>query len=167
MDKPDYLDDAEFDTALKAFPVPSTGARQWPDPKPIPDGLLIVAQFDLAFLPSTIAPWVADIAERMQCPPDFVAIPALVALGAVLGRKVAMRPQRRTDWMEVPNLWGCIVGRPGAMKSPAMSDALKPLHRLEKSAREEYATAMAAYQRDAGTCTSSSPMSRATRRERR
>ena len=63
----------------------------------------------------------------MQCPLDFVAIPALVALGSVLGRKIGMRPKRKTDWIEVPNLWGGIVGRPGMMKSPAMGEALKPL----------------------------------------
>ena len=40
-------------------------------------------------------------------------------------------PATATDWTEVPNLWGCIVGRPGTMKSPAMGEALKPLHRLE------------------------------------
>jgi putative DNA primase/helicase len=146
MDKPDYLDEAEFDLALKAPPSPVP--RRWPDPKPIPDGLLPVAPFDLAFLPGAVAPWVADIAERMASPPDYVAVPAMVALGSVLGRKLAIRPQKKTDWAEVPNLWGCIVGRPGAMKSPAMAEALKPLHRLEKVARDEQANAQAAHARD-------------------
>ena len=59
----------------------------WPAPKPLPDGLLPVAAFDRAFLPEIIAPWVMDISDRMQCPPDFVAIPAIVALGSVIGRK--------------------------------------------------------------------------------
>jgi hypothetical protein len=108
----------------------------WPEPKPLPDRLLPVAPFDPAFLPEAIAPWVMDIADRMQCPPDFVALPAMVALGSVIGRKVAVRPQRKTDWYEVSNLWWCIVGRPGAMKSPAMDEALKPLHRLEAEARK-------------------------------
>lgn len=114
----------------------------------MPDGLLPVAQFDPAFLPESIAPWVADFAERMQCPPEFVAVPAMVALGAVLGHKLAVRPQRKTDWAEVPNLWGCIVGRPGMLKSPAMAEALKPLHRLEKTAREAHASAQAAHTRE-------------------
>jgi hypothetical protein len=124
-------------------------ARQpWPEPKPLPDGLAPVAPFDTAFLPASIAPWIADIAERMQCPPDFVAVPALIALGATLGRKIGVRPQRRTDWTEVPNLWGCIVGRPGMMKSPAMSEALKPLHRLEAKSRKEHAAALKKYARE-------------------
>ena len=64
---------------------------------------------------------------------------------AAFGRKIAIRPQRRTDGIEVPNLWGCIVGRPGMMKSPAMSEALKPLHRLDAVAREEHANALKAH----------------------
>ncbi len=119
---------------------------EWPEPKPLPNGLAPVKPFDMAFLPESVARWVADIAERMQCPPDFVAVPALVALGATLGRKIGVRPQRRTDWIEVPNLWGCIVGRPGMMKSPAMSEALKPLHRLDALAREEHAKALRAHE---------------------
>jgi hypothetical protein len=82
----------------------------WQEPRPIPDGLLPVKVFALDYLPENIAPWVGDISERMQCPPDFVGITAMVALGSVLGRKIAIRPQRETDWEEVPNLWGCVVG---------------------------------------------------------
>jgi putative DNA primase/helicase len=51
----------------------------------------------------------------------------------------------RTDWLELPNLWGCIVGRPGAMKSPAMMEALKPLHRLELEAHAENEVELKAY----------------------
>jgi hypothetical protein len=109
---------------------------QWSDPKPLPSGLLPVKLFDTAFLPPSIGPWVEDISDRMQCPPDFVAIPAMTALGSVIGRRIGIRPQRRTDWIEVPNLWACIIGRPGVLKSPAMAEAMKPLHRMEGEARK-------------------------------
>jgi hypothetical protein len=101
-------------------------STSWPAPKPLPDGLLPVPPFELDFLPASICPWVADIAERMQCPLDFVGVPATVALGSVIGRKIGVRPQRLTDWIEVPNLWGCIIGRPGTLKSPALQQALAP-----------------------------------------
>src|SRR4051812_46969100 len=60
--------------------------EDWSDPKPLPSGLRPVAAFEPGFLPETIAPWVMDIAERMQAPPDFVAASAIVALGSVIGR---------------------------------------------------------------------------------
>ena len=90
---------------------------KWPAPKPLPDGLLPVSPFDADFLPAAVSPWAADIADRMQCPLDFVGVPVVVALGSVIGRRIGVRSQRKTDWLEVPDLWGCIVGRPGAMKS--------------------------------------------------
>ena len=121
----------------------------WSEPKPLPDGLLPVAPFQMDFLPASIAPWVADITERMQCPPDFVGITAIVSLGSVIGRKICIKPQRRTDWFEVPNIWGLIIGSPGAMKSPAMSEALKPLQRLEMAARKEHEQALKSFATDA------------------
>jgi putative DNA primase/helicase len=122
---------------------------EWPEPKPLPDGLLPVAAFEQELLPQSVAPWVLDIADRMQCPADFVAIAVMVALGSVIGRKIGIRPQRKTDWIEVPNLWGCIVGRPGVLKSPAMTEALKPLHRLEADARKEHESVLKTYEREA------------------
>ncbi len=117
--------------------IPSN-QEEWAEPLKLPSGLLPVDDFNLQFLPQQIAPWVGDISDRMQCPADFVGVSAMVALGAILGRKIAIRPQQKTDWYEVPNLWGMVVGRPGMMKSPAMQEALKPLHRIESKAREAY-----------------------------
>ncbi len=116
--------------------------RQWREPKPLPDGLLPVPAFQSDYLPEAIRPWATDIAERMQCPIDFIGATALVALGAAIGRRIAIRPQRATDWTEIPNLWGVIVGRPGAMKSPAMQEALRPLNRLEAAARADNVQAL-------------------------
>lgn len=140
---PDGLDPARL--VAEAAPSAALIARDaagWPEPKPLPSGLLPVMAFDPDMIPQALGPWVVDIAERMQCAPDFVAVSAMVSLAAVLGRRVAVRPQSKTDWTEVPNLWGCVVGRPGALKSPAMSEAMKPLNRLEAAAREANADAL-------------------------
>lgn len=76
----------------------------WPEPQPLPGGLLPVQAFDTAMLPAPFRPWIEDIAERMQTPAEFIAVPAMIAAGAVIGRKVAMRPMQHDDWQEVPNL---------------------------------------------------------------
>lgn len=115
----------------------------WPDPLPLADELPPVLPFMPELMPSRLRPWVMDIAERMNCPPDLVAIPAMVAAGALVGRRIGIRSQRRTDWTEVGNLWGCVVARPGSLKSPAASEALAPLRRLEAEAAKENEAALA------------------------
>jgi putative DNA primase/helicase len=117
----------------------------WPEPKPIPKGLAAVDAFNLAFLPAALQPWIGDVSDRLQCPPDYVAVTAMVALGSVIGRRIGIKPQIKTDWLEVPNIWGGFIGRPGMLKSPAMQEALKPLHRLEVEAAKQNEIALEAY----------------------
>ena len=118
------------------------GTAPWPEPQPIGDGLLPVLPFSPDFLPPAIMDWVLDIAERKQCPVEYVAIPAIVALGTALGSKVEVRPKRQDDWANIANFWGMVIGRPGMLKSPAIDDVLKPLRGLEREARNVYTEAM-------------------------
>ncbi|MGI9076842.1 MAG: DUF3987 domain-containing protein [Gemmatimonadaceae bacterium] len=98
--------------------------------------------FSLDLLPETLRAWIRDIADRMQCPPDFAGVSCMVALGSVIGRSVGIKPKRHDDWKEVPNLWGGAVGRPGIQKSPAVAETLKPLKRLEIRTKQDYDDAM-------------------------
>ena len=86
---------------------------EWADPKPIQGGLAPVDSFDIAFMPSTLGPWIEDIANRLQCPPDYVAVAALTSLGSLIGRRAGIKPQQKTDWIEVPNVWAALSIVPG------------------------------------------------------
>jgi len=119
--------------------------EQWPKPKALPAGLAPVEPFSSEFLPDALAPWVDDIADRLQCPADYPGITAETALGSVIGRRIGIKPQAKTDWTEIPNVWGAFIGRPGMLKSPAMGEALKPIHRLEAEAAKENEIAQQAY----------------------
>ena len=121
---------------------------KWPDPAPLPDALPAVQAFDPELLPEALRDWVTDIADRMQCPPDFPAVGAVVALSSLIGARAVVAPKTRDDWLVVPNLWGLIVGRPGVKKSPALSEVLKPLHRLEATEREQWQAAREAWELD-------------------
>ena len=103
----------------------------WPEPTPLPNALPPVDPFDADLLPEALRGWVMDIAHRMQCPADFPAVAALVALSSLIGARAVIQPKARDDWQVVPNLWGAVVGRPGVKKSPALGEALKPLNRLQ------------------------------------
>lgn len=121
----------------------------WPDPSEIMASLPAVPKFDELLLPGALSPWIIDIAEQMQCPVEFLAVGALVAAGAVVGNRIGVQPKKNdTGWVEVPNLWGAVVGRPGVMKSPALGKVLFPLRKIEEQAQNAYASTLVKYEID-------------------
>jgi len=112
---------------------------EYADPEivPLQTELPAVIPFDFAMLPEALRPWLKDIHERVQCPADFLGVTAMVMLAQLIGRKVAIHPKANDDWLVICNLWGAIIGRPSAMKSPALAEVLKPLQRLITQADQQ------------------------------
>jgi hypothetical protein len=125
--------------------APDNGGFQPIKPLPTPT-LSSVRPYRPEMLPEALRPWLCDIAERGQFHFDFLAVSGMAALGGAVGRRCAVYAKRLDNWHEYPNLWACIVGRPGAMKSPSMSATLAPLRRIEKAWAEEYRQDMANFQ---------------------
>ncbi len=96
-------------------------------------------------LPTAPQEYVRDVSERTQCPPDFVGGALIVAVSTVVGRKFTVYPKQHDDWMVIPNQWAFIIGRPSATKTPALKQALRPLHALESRERNQHGQAEAQY----------------------
>ena len=111
---------------------------EWPDPKPLADALPAVESFTPELIPDSLRAWVMDVAERAQAPVEYVAVSAMVSLGAALGRKIAVRPKRLDDWHEFANLWGAVIGPPSWMKSPALEEGKRPLNIIESRILKGY-----------------------------
>lgn len=124
----------------------SFGTEEWPILEPLPNDLSPVPQFDISMLPFALQDYIEDIAERMQINPDIPAIGIITALSAAIGRRAQIKPKAHDDWTVIPNLWGLVVAPPGYMKSPALSEVMKPLHRLESKAHQKYELARVAYE---------------------
>lgn len=120
----------------------------WPQPQPLGQPLPEVLPFDTRLLPGTFHDWIGDIAERMQCPVDFPAVTAMIALAGVVGRKIGIHPKRYDDWTVIPNLWGALIGRPSTMKSPPLKATLKPLESLMDTATAEYSDQLSAFEKE-------------------
>ena len=111
----------------------------WPEPGPLSAELRPVPPFDaITLLPEPLREWVMDEANRMGSAPDFVAAGVVSAVGSLLGARCAIRPKQLDSWAVVPNLWGAVVGAPGAKKSPALTAAFTPLQNLEVKAGEKF-----------------------------
>lgn len=137
--KPGQLFGKAFSASNDPRPEQKEGEDSgWPEPTPLPNDLPPVMAMDAALLPEALRGWVMDIAHRMQCPADFPAVAALVAVSSLIGARAVIQPKARDDWQVVPNLWGMTVGRPGVKKSPALSEALRPLNRLQTTEFEKW-----------------------------
>lgn len=123
-------------------------ALEWPEPQPINNikkDLLPVIPLHPQLIPEPYQPWLTDIAERMQCPLDYVAVGAVVVTSSLIGAGCGIRPKRLDSWTVIPNLWGGIVGDPSTLKSPALKEIMRPLESLEAEAREVYTKELHSY----------------------
>ncbi len=113
--------------------APSAIEETWG--KIVPVGLLYEhpPRMNFALIPLKLQPWISDIAKRMQIPFELICVPAIVAFGSVIGKKIKIHPKSKcNEWAVQPTLWGAVVARPGTLKSPAIAAALKPLEALVK-----------------------------------
>lgn len=117
--------------------------KAWLPPLPIVSSLPPVQRLTPDMLPGVLH-YVFDIAERQQSPADFSAVCTLCGLAAVIGGRIRIAPKQKDNWRVVPNLWGGIIGRPSAMKSPAMQAALEPVYKLQSAMREGWEADMRA-----------------------
>ncbi|MBL9178632.1 MAG: DUF3987 domain-containing protein [Verrucomicrobiaceae bacterium] len=110
-----------------------------PQPAPLVAKLLSVQAFDTAWLPTSLRDWIADIAERMQCPSDFPAVAAMAALSSVAGRRFCIQPKEQDEgFTEFPHLWAMLIGRPSLMKSPSMQAVMRPLRAMQSAANQRH-----------------------------
>ena len=70
-------------TPDQAGSVSSVSGHPEVKPEMLPDNLPPVEPFHELLLPAVLRPWVMDISERMQCPPDFPAAGVVVALASL------------------------------------------------------------------------------------
>ena len=129
--------------------IPEINLDEWQEPQKLPGELFPVLNLNPDWLPKALRDGCVDIATRLNCPLDYVAIPAIVGAGTVLGNTVGILPKEYDDsWTVHAGFWGGIVGSPGSMKTPALLTSLKPLYHLEEEAAMEYKQACIHYQQD-------------------
>ena len=126
------------------------GPGEWHEPEEIQAELLPVEPLRESMIPEALLPMCEDVAARMSVPIDFVAVPLVVVLGAIIGTGCHIRPKRQDDWTVTPNLWGAIIGSPSALKTPALNEVMRrTVSRLEAEESEKHGKAKAEYQKKA------------------
>lgn len=110
----------------------------WQPPVPLEASEPLPPEFNANLLPDAFRCFVMDIADRMQAPPDFAAVSIMIVAATALGARIGVRPKSKDDWMEVPNLWGAVIGRPSLLKTPSIREPIKLLERLQAEDLRRY-----------------------------
>ena len=103
-----------------------------------------VKPFPLAALPAPMRAYVAEAAEAIGAPLEYVAIPALASVSIALGASCEIEVKR--GWRERSALWLAVVGATGTAKSPTQAAALRPLDDYQRRCTHEYEQAREAYE---------------------
>ena len=99
--------------------------------------------FPVDALPDTLKRYTVEASESIGCDAAYVALPLLTAAGAVIGN--ARRLHVKSTWYSLPTLWTVIVGESGTAKTPALTEALAPIKRLQRDALNRYEQKRADY----------------------
>jgi hypothetical protein len=92
--------------------------------------------FPVDALPEAFQRYIERVARLKVCPPEYIAIPLLVSAGTAIGNVAKIR--LNATWSEGPNLFAALIGDPGAKKTPAIQQAMRPLTRLQRTLSKQY-----------------------------
>lgn len=116
---------------------PKTG---WGKPNEIETRTPPVQALTSELIPEPYRAWLDDVSHRMQTPPDFAAISAIVITGSAIGAGCGIYPKCHDNGFSViPNLWGACIGRPSVvLKTPSMKEPMQILERLQAEYGEKH-----------------------------
>ena len=102
----------------------SNNGAEWPDGTALEEYLSPVLPMTRDMMPEPLANFAGDIAKRIRCPLDFVGVSSVIMISSAIASRVRIHPQHYGSWEIAPNLWGGIIGQPGAKKTPAARASL-------------------------------------------
>ncbi|MDI1292408.1 MAG: DUF3987 domain-containing protein [Methylobacter sp.] len=118
--------------SLASLAVAERGDFDWQKPNEIETKTPSVQALSLELIPEPFRPWLMDVSHRMQMPPDFSTVTALVITGSIIGSGCGMRPKCFDDWEVISNLWGACIGEPTVvLKSPSMKEPIQLVNQLQ------------------------------------
>jgi hypothetical protein len=125
-------------------PASESGDSDWQEPMDLLGETLEAAPpFPMEFLPDAFRRYAADVAERMQRHPDYIAIPLVIGAATVTGKEFRLAPKANDrTWAERPCLWGGIISDSGTNKTPAFSYAFETIYRVQHELMEKHKQAV-------------------------
>ena len=102
------------------------------------------ARYEAPALPRHIVPTVIERfavaqAESMGVDPGGLIMSALAVCAAAIPDRIRVQVKRHDpSWRESARLWVALIGPPSAKKTPMMTTAMRPLHRIDTQLFKEF-----------------------------
>lgn len=94
--------------------------------------------FPLNAIPRLCRNYVQEVADAVGCDSAYVALPMLTSAGALAGN--SRRLKVKSTWHALPTLWTIVVGESGTGKTPAMTEAIRPIRQLQQQSLHQFQT---------------------------
>lgn len=92
--------------------------------------------FPTGYLPDCLKEYVSASAAALHCDPAYIAVPALVSIGAAIGNSRVI--QIKESWREPSIFWAAVIADPSSMKSPSFDLATAPLWELQDTMSKQF-----------------------------
>ncbi len=92
--------------------------------------------FPIHAFPASFRAYTIDLKNTLNFPIDYTATSILTAVSTALGTNVCLRV--KDGWFELPSVYTCLVGNPGANKTHPINTAFKPLKDKDKSRQDDF-----------------------------
>ena len=122
-------------------------SQQSPSEEPDSNNVQNYVPFPLNALPKLFRCYVQEVTDAIGCDSAYVALPMLASAGALAGN--SRRLQVKSTWHALPTLWTIVIGESGTGKSPAMTEAIRPIRQLQQSAMNQFKNDNAVYEQAA------------------
>ncbi len=95
-------------------------------------------EFPMDAMPAPCRALIREATASIECPPEFVAVPMLAALGSAIGNSRTVK--LKEGWEEGAVIFAAVIADPGEKKTPALKEATRPVTKTQAELREEYRT---------------------------
>ena len=124
-------EDGEDDPVYAVY----SDSKKLPEPDTFPVGAMPRGTWQL----------INEASAAIGCPPEFVGLPMLAALGSAIGNSRVLK--LKDGWEEGAAVYAAVVGAPGEKKTPAHKVAIAPATKHQASLRNAYRVAEDEYKR--------------------
>lgn len=102
----------------------------------ISNNIIESLEFPIEIYPKEVQHYIIESSKKLNLSVDYMGSAFLWVLSLCTGNSMVM--EVKPGWVEVPNLWLAVVGKPGIGKTPSLNHIINPLKKLNIREQKEY-----------------------------